>query len=44
VPLELVYLRYIVFIVVIAAFVQFLEMVIDRFSPSLYMNLGIFLP
>ncbi|HOI62759.1 MAG TPA: Rnf-Nqr domain containing protein [Mesotoga sp.] len=44
VPLELVYLRYIVFIIVIAAFVQFLEMLIDRFSPSLYMNLGIFLP
>ncbi|KUK84771.1 MAG: Na+-transporting NADH:ubiquinone oxidoreductase, subunit NqrE, partial [Mesotoga infera] len=35
VPLNLVYLRYIVFIVVIAAFVQFLEMVIDRFSPAL---------
>jgi len=44
VPLNLVYLRYIVFIIVIAAFVQFLEMVIDRFSPTLYMNLGIFLP
>ncbi|WP_367357192.1 NADH:ubiquinone reductase (Na(+)-transporting) subunit E [Mesotoga sp.] len=44
VPLNLVYLRYIVFIVVIAAFVQFLEMVIDRFSPALYINLGIFLP
>ncbi|MBN2220162.1 MAG: NADH:ubiquinone reductase (Na(+)-transporting) subunit E [Kosmotogaceae bacterium] len=43
-PLNLDYLRYIVFIVVIAAFVQFLEMVIDRFSPALYINLGIFLP
>jgi Na+-transporting NADH:ubiquinone oxidoreductase subunit E len=38
------YLRYIVFIVVIAAVVQILEMVIDRVSPALYMSLGIFLP
>ena len=44
VPLGLEYLRFIVFIVVIAATVQVLEMVIDRVSPALYMNLGIFLP
>ena len=44
VPLKLEYLRYIVFIVVIAAFVQLLEMLIDRFSPALYISLGIFLP
>ena len=44
VPLSIEYLRYIVFIVVIAAFVQFLEMIIDRFSPALYISLGIFLP
>lgn len=41
---ELEYLRYIVFIIVIAAVVQMLEMVIDRISPQLYMSLGIFLP
>ena len=43
-PLRLDYLRYIVFIVVIAATVQFLEMFIERFSEALYLNLGIFLP
>jgi Na+-transporting NADH:ubiquinone oxidoreductase subunit E len=44
IPLDLVYLSFIVFIVVIAAVVQILEMVIDRASPALYMSLGIFLP
>ncbi|MBN1409538.1 MAG: NADH:ubiquinone reductase (Na(+)-transporting) subunit E [Spirochaetales bacterium] len=44
VPLNLEYLRFIVFIIVIAASVQILEMVIDRISPALYMTLGIFLP
>ena len=44
IPLNLMYLRYIVFIIVIAATVQVLEMVIDRLSPALYMSLGIFLP
>jgi Na+-transporting NADH:ubiquinone oxidoreductase subunit E len=44
VPLELQYLRFIAYIVVIAAFVQFVEMVIERFSPLLYYALGIFLP
>lgn len=43
-PLGLDYLSFIVFIVVIAAVVQILEMVIDRASPALYMSLGIFLP
>lgn len=42
--LEIEYLRYIVFIMVIAAVVQMLEMIIDRVSQTLYMNLGIFLP
>ncbi len=41
---DVLFLQYIVFIIVIAAAVQVLEMVIDRFSPSLYMALGIFLP
>jgi Na+-transporting NADH:ubiquinone oxidoreductase subunit E len=44
VPLELEYLRFIVFIVVIAAFVQLVEMVIERVSEVLYAALGIFLP
>jgi Na+-transporting NADH:ubiquinone oxidoreductase subunit E len=44
VPLGLEFLQYIVFIMVIAAVVQILEMVIDRVSQSLYMALGIFLP
>jgi len=38
------HLYFIVFIAVIAAFVQFIEMFIERFSPSLYHALGIFLP
>ncbi len=42
--LGIVYLRFIVFIIVIAAVVQMLEMIIDRISPRLYMSLGIFLP
>jgi Na+-transporting NADH:ubiquinone oxidoreductase subunit E len=44
VPLDLVFLRFIVFIVVIAAFVQLVEMIIERVSESLYAALGIFLP
>jgi Na+-transporting NADH:ubiquinone oxidoreductase subunit E len=44
IPLGLVYLQYIIFIIVIAAFVQLTEMVVERFSPVLYYSLGIFLP
>lgn len=44
IPLDITYLRYIIFIIVIAATVQILEMIIDRVSPALYMSLGIFLP
>lgn len=44
VPLGLEYLRYIVFIIVIAAFVQLIEMVIERYFQNLYFALGIFLP
>jgi Na+-transporting NADH:ubiquinone oxidoreductase subunit E len=44
VPFNLVHFRYIIFIVVIAAFVQLVEMVIERFSPLLYVVLGVFLP
>ncbi len=41
---DLSFLNYIVFIAVIAAMVQLVEMMLDRFSPKLYYNLGIFLP
>ena len=44
VPLGLEFLAFIIFIAVIAAFVQFVEMFVERFSPSLYYALGIFLP
>ncbi len=44
IPLRLEYLRTITFILVIAAFVQFVEMVIRKYSPSLYRALGIYLP
>lgn len=44
VPLGIVYLQYIVFIIVIAAFVQLLELMVERYVPSLYYSLGIFLP
>lgn len=43
-PLGVEYLLYIAFIVVIAAVVQLLELIIERFSEVLYINLGIFLP
>lgn len=43
-PLGLEYLRTITFILVIAAVVQFTEMVIHKTSPLLYQVLGIFLP
>jgi len=43
-PLSIEYLRYIAFIIVIASAVQLLEMIIERFSEVLYINLGIFLP
>lgn len=44
VPLSLEYLRFIIFIVSIAAFVQLLEMIVERYLPTLYYALGIFLP
>ena len=43
-PNDLAYLQTIVFILVIAALVQFVEMFIKKSSPSLYSALGIFLP
>ena len=44
VALDLTYLNTIVFILVIAALVQFVEMVLKKFSPSLYQALGVYLP
>ncbi len=44
VPFDIEYLGYIIYIGLIAAVVQMLEMLIDRLSPALYMALGIFLP
>ena len=43
-PLNLIYLRTIVFILVIASFVQLVEMIILKKSPLLYRALGIYLP
>ncbi len=43
-PANLGYLQTVVFILVIAALVQFVEMFIKKSSPSLYSALGIFLP
>ncbi len=43
-PLDLAYLRTIAFILVIAAVVQFTEMVVQKTSPLLYQLLGIYLP
>ena len=44
VPMNLEFFRFILFIIIIATFVQFVEMVLERYSPVLYQNLGIFLP
>jgi Na+-transporting NADH:ubiquinone oxidoreductase subunit E len=44
VPFNLEFLSFIIFIAVIAGFVQFVEMFVERFSPKLYYALGIFLP
>ena len=41
---DLSFLGLIMFIAVIAALVQMLEMIIEKYSPSLYNSLGIFLP
>lgn len=42
--IDLSFLSFIAYIAVIAAMVQIVEMIIDRFSPTLYAALGIFLP
>ena len=43
-PLDITYLQTIVFILVIAALVQFVEMFLKKFMPSLYQALGVYLP
>lgn len=44
VKFEITYLQTIVFILVIAALVQFVEMFLKKFMPSLYQALGVYLP
>jgi electron transport complex protein RnfA len=43
-PYDLAYLRTVAFVLVIASFVQFVEMVVRKTSPALYAGLGIYLP
>ena len=42
--IDLSYLSFILFIAVIAGITQLVEMAVEKFSPSLYSSLGIFLP
>ena len=44
VPLRIEYMQTIVFILVIAALVQMVEIILKKISPALYQALGIFLP
>ena len=44
IPNNLGYLQTIVFILIIASLVQFVEMAIEKLSPNLYKALGVFLP
>ncbi len=44
VPLKLEYLNNIAFILIIALFVQLIEIILKKVSPSLYQALGVFLP
>lgn len=44
VPLDVTYLQTIVFILVIAALVQFVEMFLKKKMPALYSSLGVYLP
>lgn len=43
-PLQLQYMELITFILIIASFVQLVEMIIKKYSPNLYRSLGIYLP
>lgn len=44
IPFGVEYLQYVSFIIVIAATVQLVELIVERFSPVLYINMGVFLP
>ena len=44
VPIDIAYMDIIVFIFVIAAMVQMIEMALKKFSPTLYNSMGIYLP
>ena len=44
IPLEIEFMEIIVFIFIIAAIVQMIEMILKRFSPTLYNAMGIYLP
>jgi len=44
VPLDIIYMRTITFILVIASLVQLVEIILKKISPPLYQALGIFLP
>ncbi|MDR3286452.1 MAG: electron transport complex subunit RsxA, partial [Prevotellaceae bacterium] len=44
IPLELKFMQTISFILVIAAFVQMVEIILKKVSPALYQSLGVFLP
>ena len=44
IPFNITYLQTIVFILVIAALVQFVEMFLKKFMPALYEALGVYLP
>ncbi len=44
VPMELTYLKTIAFILIIALFVQLVEMILKKKVPALYNSLGVFLP
>ena len=43
-PCDMTYMRTITFILVISSLVQFVEMVVKKFSPKLYKLLGVYLP
>jgi len=44
VPFDIEFMKFIIFIITIAASVQVVEIIIDRFFPILYVTMGIFLP
>ena len=43
-PLDITYMQTVVYILVIAALVQFTEMIVKKFFPSLYDSFGVYLP